>query len=103
MAARMTLGNRAELKQRLRDYALAHALDQHLTTPCRWALEGALPAEDHDCQGVRGAADCLCDCHDIPLNLQVHVESQIKIDGPALAAAVRRQRKGDDGQPVSAP
>lgn len=55
---------REAIRQRLRNYALAHALDHHITARCRWATENGAPESDHQCRGFPGSASCLCTCHD---------------------------------------
>ena len=62
MVPARTLTEREGRRQKLRDYALAHALDNHMTMRCRWAVEGGLDAKDHGCTGRSGF--CLCTCHD---------------------------------------
>ena len=62
--ATATLTEREAIRERLRNYALAHALDQYLTMRCRWADENAVPGPDHECVGLAGSLTCLCTCHD---------------------------------------
>lgn len=71
MAPAQTLAEREARRQKLRDYALAHALDHHLTARCRWASDGGLDVTEHGCMAeAPGRSGCLCTCHDGPADGQ---------------------------------
>jgi len=59
-----TPAEREATRQKLRDHALAHALDHHVTTLCRGAMAEGWPGKDHGCAGQW---NCLCICHDSPV------------------------------------
>lgn len=60
------LTEREAIRERLRNYALAHALDHHMMARCRWANENGVPQADHGCSRPADSRICLCPCHDGP-------------------------------------